>query len=236
MKPPTPGPAQAAPMTVGRRVAARRISLGFERDFVARRAGMSSSYLEYLEDQGGHPSAGVARRLAEALHTTVEHLYGEEGLDPELSLSRNRPIDPLSALAQAHSHVVTRLSAENCQLLMGSVPVGRVAFVVNGPPLVMPVNFTLMGKEIVIQTSATSRLCALAKAGGMISFEVDDFDEPYRLGWSVLCHGRASLSSETGADDHHAEHLALPWIGDLRHKVIVVITPMTVTGRRVGMA
>ncbi len=215
---------------IGHRVAARRTSLGFSRDLVATRAGMSPAYLAYVEDQGGRPSAGVLRRLADALHTTVEHLYGESALDPELKLSRDRTPETIAL----QKHVVARLSPEECRLLMGSMQIGRVAFVVHGPPLVLPVNFTLMGPEIVIQTAGMSPLAELARAGRLVTFEVDDIDEPSRLGWSVLCHGPARLSTERGAEDHAALDLVQPWIGGDRHTV-VVITPTSVTGRRIGL-
>lgn len=219
---------------VGHRVAARRASLGYSRDWVAARAGMSPSYLEYVEDQAGQPSAGVLRRLAETLHTTVEQLYGETTLEPELSLSRNRPLMAEAGREQPE-HVVARLTPDECRLLMGSVAIGRVAFVVNGPPLVLPVNFTLMGNDILIQTAGGSPLAEVARSGRLVSFEVDDIDEPYRLGWSVLCHGRASLSAETGLQDHHVEELVRPWIGGDR-RTVVVITSTTISGRRIGLA
>ena len=233
MRPPLEAGAEAVTSTVGHRVAARRTSLGLERESVAHRAGMSAAYLAYVEEQDGRPSASALRRLADALHTTVEHLYGESALDPELSLSRNRPTESVGP--EPRKHAVTKLTAQECHLLMGSVPVGRVAFVVNGPPVVLPVNFTLMGTEIVVQTSATSRLAEVARGRRLVSFEVDDFDEHYRLGWSVLCHGQATLSIEAGDQDHQASTLRPPWIGDDRHTV-VVIKPTAITGRRIGIA
>jgi nitroimidazol reductase NimA-like FMN-containing flavoprotein (pyridoxamine 5'-phosphate oxidase superfamily)/DNA-binding XRE family transcriptional regulator len=223
---------ESAPASVGRRVAARRTSLGYPQEVVATRAGMTTSYLQYVEEQGGQPSAGVARRLAEALHTTVEYLYGEGTLEPGARLS---PHQDLAVTSRTTAPVVTHLSRQDCLLLMGSVPIGRVAFVASGPPLVLPVNFTLMGHDIVIQTSAMSHLAELARAGRLVSFEVDDVDEPSRLGWSVLCHGPARISTEDGLHDQVARHLVQSWFGDDRHTV-VVITPAEMTGRRIGLA
>jgi transcriptional regulator with XRE-family HTH domain len=223
---------ESAPAGVGRRVAARRTSLGYPQEVVATRAGMTTSYLQYVEEQGGMPSAGVARRLAEVLHTTVEYLYGESTLEPGARVSRHQD---LPAIPRASAPVVTHLSRKDCLLLMGSVPIGRVAFDVSGPPVVLPVNFTLMGHEIVIQTSAMSHLAELARAGRLVSFEVDDIDEPSRLGWSVLCHGPAHISTEDGLHDDVAQGLVQPWYGGDRHTV-VVITPSKITGRRIGLA
>jgi uncharacterized protein len=187
-----------------------------------------------VESLRGCPSEGVLRRLAEVLHTTVELLHGEGSLEPELHLERDRAaLQP--AREPAAKPVVSRLNEDECRLLMASVPVGRVAFVVNGPPLVLPVNFTLMGEEIVIRTASMAPLAELARAGRLVSFEVDEIDERSRLGWSVLCHGPARLSTEQNENDHHALELVAPWIGGDR-KAVVIISPTVVTGRRIGLA
>ena len=195
---------------------------------------MAESYLEYVESQGGHPSAGVLRRLAEVLHTSVELLHGEQLIDPEAHLARDRcDPDPVTSVRTTPA-VISRLRPDECRLLMASVPVGRVAFVVNGPPLVLPVNFTLMGSEIVIRTAAMAPLAELARARRLVSFEVDEIDEHSRLGWSVLCHGPTRIATESGNTDDAAE-LVQPWIGGDR-RAVVVITPTEITGRRIGLA
>ena len=112
---------------------------------------------------------------------------------------------------------------------MASVPIGRVAFVVNGPPLVFPVNFVLMGEQVVIRTASMSPLAKAAQAGRLVSFEADEIDERSRLGWSVLCHGPARLSSEREAHEYHASELVTPWIGGDR-QAVVVISPSSFTG------
>ncbi|MDX6230120.1 MAG: hypothetical protein QOI76_3510 [Frankiales bacterium] len=220
------------PATVGRRVAARRTSLGYPQAVVATRAGMATCYLQYIEEQGGMPSAGVARRLAEVLHTTVEYLYGEGTLEPGLHHHRHQDAE---ASTTRVAHVVSRLPRADCLLLLGSVPVGRVAFVVNGPPLVLPVNFTLIGNNIVIRTAAMSPLAELARAHRLVSFEVDEIDESSRLGWSVLCHGPTRVAHEQGDHDQAAQDLVRPWFGGDRHTVVVV-TPSDISGRRIGLA
>jgi nitroimidazol reductase NimA-like FMN-containing flavoprotein (pyridoxamine 5'-phosphate oxidase superfamily) len=220
---------------IGARVTERRVSLGFDLETVAARAGMSTSYLSWVEGPHGRPSAGAVRRLAHVLHTTVEHLYGETAIEPGY-LPPARSVLAAGAVAYGPiTPVVSVLTPEECGILLGSVPVGRVAYVVDGVPQVLPVNFSLMGKDIVIQTTAQSRLANLAVAGRLLAFEVDDIDESSRLGWSVLLHGPSRISSEQGTDTVHANELARPWIGGDRHTV-VVISPTRVTGRRIGLA
>ena len=165
------------------------------------------------------------------MQTTVEHLYGQTAMDPGFRPPLDRPLDGTAA----ERHVVSRLLEPECRALMGSVPVGRVAFVVSGPPLVLPVNFTLSGPEILITTAAMSPLAELARAGRLVTFEVDDIDEPSRLGWSVLCHGPARLVLEQGDHDSDGLRLVRPWIGDDR-QTVVAIRPRSMTGRRIALA
>ena len=214
--------------TVGLRVGQRRVALGLSVAEVAKRAGMSPDYLEYVESRQGHPSVGVVRRLAEALHTTVEHLYGHAVMEPGVSFPSHQHV------VDIRTHVVTRLTEQECLLLLGSVPVGRVAFVVNGPPLVLPVNFTAMGHEVVMQTSETSALALAARAGRMASFEVDDIDEPSRLGWSVLCQGPLHALDRDEASRHSSDTLAASWFGDDR-RTVVTLRPTSISGRRIGL-
>ena len=62
---------------LGRRVAERRRELGLSREDVALRAGMHSSYLDYLEHSPDAAlTAGALLRLAAALETTPEVLRG----------------------------------------------------------------------------------------------------------------------------------------------------------------
>ena len=62
---------------LGRRVAERRREVGLSRDEVARRAGMHSGYLDYLEQSpDAAMTAGAVLRLAAALETTPEYLRG----------------------------------------------------------------------------------------------------------------------------------------------------------------
>jgi hypothetical protein len=220
---------------IGTRVTERRVSLGFDLATVAARAGMSPSYLSWVEGPHGRPSAGAVRRLAQVLHTTVEHLYGEPGMEPGYLPPATSVLGAGAVPQGPITPVVSVLTSEECAILLGSVPVGRVAFVVDGVPEVLPVNFSLMGKDIVIQTTAQSRVANLARAGRLLSFEVDDIDESSRLGWSVLLHGPSWLNLEYEGDTLHADELTRPWIGGDRHTV-VVISPTRVTGRRIGLA
>lgn len=120
--------------------------------------------------------------------------------------------------------------AESLQL-MGSVPVGRFAFIDAGEPVVLPVNHRVSGRNIVFRTTFGAKLDAAVNERPA-SFETDQFDPDTRTGWSVIARGVA----EPVADDEIAglEELGLePWVTavDRDHWVRLRVNEMT--GRRI---
>src|SRR3954451_23432589 len=82
------------------------------------------------------------------------------------------------------------LSAAECERLLRSGVIGRVALATPEGPLIVPVNYVVFEDTIVVRTSAYSLLGTHAR-DTMVAFEVDDFDPDRRLGWSVVARGRA---------------------------------------------
>ncbi len=76
------------------------------------------------------------------------------------------------------------LDREECLRLLGSAPIGRLAVVVAGRPLVFPVNFALDGESIVLRTDTGTKLHGARNAP--VAFECDGIDPMYHTGWSVL--------------------------------------------------
>ncbi len=64
------------------------------------------------------------------------------------------------------------LSRDECLRLMSEVPIGRVAVIVGEVPVVVPVNFSLPGEDIVFRTAPGTKLVA-AVSRSAVSFEVD---------------------------------------------------------------
>jgi hypothetical protein len=64
------------PGDLGRRIAARRQQLGTNRAELAAKAGLSVSYLTYLETRPALVTMTCLRELADALGTTAEALLG----------------------------------------------------------------------------------------------------------------------------------------------------------------
>jgi transcriptional regulator with XRE-family HTH domain len=68
---PAPGPGD-----LGRRISARRRQLGWSRAQLAAKAGLSESYLTYIETHPALVTMTCLIELAEALGTTTEALLG----------------------------------------------------------------------------------------------------------------------------------------------------------------
>ncbi|HZQ58431.1 MAG TPA: pyridoxamine 5'-phosphate oxidase family protein [Acidimicrobiales bacterium] len=104
------------------------------------------------------------------------------------------------------------LDRDACIRFLGTRGVGRVAVVVEGFPVVLPVNYRVLPTDgelcIVMRTRPGNRLDAAARAG----FEVDGIDPVHRTGWSVLVRG---LVTHLGADEVRAFGAAAdpgPWL------------------------
>ena len=78
-------------MTLGKRIAARRRALGWSQNELARRAEVNHPTLFKIEaDQRPNPSIGVVVRIARALGTSAETLYGLEREETRLFVEANR--------------------------------------------------------------------------------------------------------------------------------------------------
>jgi uncharacterized protein len=123
------------------------------------------------------------------------------------------------------------LPFDTCLKLLGSVPLGRVGFYSDGEVVVLPVNHTLDGQDIVFRAAGGSKLTA-AEQQQLVAFEADDYDEQTRAGWSVLVTGRAVMVYEEGETERLSRLGVEPWVTEVDHPYWVRIRPVSVTGRR----
>jgi transcriptional regulator with XRE-family HTH domain len=78
-------------VTLGKRIAARRSALGWSQNELARRAEVNHPTLYKIEaDQRRNPSISVVVRIARALGTSAEVLYGLEREESRLSVEANK--------------------------------------------------------------------------------------------------------------------------------------------------
>ncbi len=123
------------------------------------------------------------------------------------------------------------LPFDSCLSLLDAVSVGRVGFVADGEVFVLPVNFVMDGQAVVFRTANGSKL-ASAEDESAVAFEVDNYDDITRSGWSILVRGRAEVV-EDDAELGRLGRLGLsPWAGEENRPFWVRIRPTSVTGRR----
>jgi transcriptional regulator with XRE-family HTH domain len=208
----------SAPGDLGRRVAHRRRELGLSREELAERAGMAPGYVEYLEKRASRvPIAGVGS-LARALDTSTDELLGA---DVDLPPGQRAPAP--------HPKLET-LSEQECERLLAAGGVGRFVFTTDRGPEAVPVNYRIVGGDVVFRVSPETTLAVVSETEP-VSFEVDHVDEAMRAGWSVLVTGRARRVSPE--EFRRLEDLGLePWAGG-RRSVYLRIERRGVSGRRI---
>ncbi len=120
-----------------------------------------------------------------------------------------------------------------CLELVHATPVGRIGFMSEGVPLVLPVNHAVVDGTIVFRTVEGQKLAAAA-ANQPVCFEVDQWDAEHRTGWSVVLQGRAREVTNW-AEQEQLEGIGLtPWVTDEWRRMWVRIEPTLLTGREFG--
>ena len=125
------------------------------------------------------------------------------------------------------------LSPQECHEHLALGAVGRLGFVEEGGPVILPVNYTMDGTAIVFRTAAGSKL-SVGMMQRPVCFEVDDWDTMTHSGWSVLAKGVADEVLDT-AEIERLERLPVrPWSRpDLRdHWIRIMVEELT--GRRIA--
>lgn len=122
------------------------------------------------------------------------------------------------------------LDEEECRCLLAGARVGRVAISQGAVPVVLPVNFVVVGTDVMFFTGPGLKLKA-ALEGRPVAFEVDRIDVERHMGWSVLVTGPLSPADPSARP--RAEALGLyPWVAGDRHH-LVRIRPEFISGRRI---
>ncbi|WKX06900.1 pyridoxamine 5'-phosphate oxidase family protein [Streptomyces sp. NL15-2K] len=207
------------PGDIGRRVAAARTRQGLTRAETARRAGMAPEYLAYLEEQPADTTMATLISLAAALGTSVTALRGG-GID--------LPPGQGQALLRPQ---LGDLGSDECRARLATHRMGRVAVSTPDGPAVVPVNYDVIGDEIVFRTAPDS--LPAAAVDSQVAFDVDHVEEAMSQGWSVLVVGLARVVAEPDAVQRLVDRAhTTPWPGGERD-MWVSIQPTRITGRRI---
>ncbi|HEY2313254.1 MAG TPA: pyridoxamine 5'-phosphate oxidase family protein [Streptosporangiaceae bacterium] len=133
--------------------------------------------------------------------------------------------------------VFEELDEAECLGLIAPGGIGRLVFAGRFDLTVLPVNYKLHDGAILFKTTqhgatAEDLRTGIAHAEYRVAFEVDEFDQAAREGWSVLVQGPAHhLDSESERAGAEAADV-VPWPdGDREH--FIRIAPARITGRRI---
>jgi hypothetical protein len=122
------------------------------------------------------------------------------------------------------------LDESECIRLLHTVRIGRVAVSLGEVAAVLPVNFVMLGTDILFFTGTGVKLNA-ALSASTVSFEADEIDVDAQTGWSVLAVGPTERT-DAGMRSR-VEALGLyPWAAGDRH-YLVRIRPTFLSGRRI---
>ena len=91
-----------------------------------------------------------------------------------------------------------QMDEQECWERLGShaTMVGRLGYLEDGIPAILPVNYRVDGRSIVFRTGPGSKLSAAVSAQ-VLAFEVDEVDAGWQTGWSVLVRGRGTRIADS---------------------------------------
>ncbi len=126
------------------------------------------------------------------------------------------------------------LDRDECLDLLRRSTFGRIGVTVGALPAVLPVNYRLVGEQIVFRTGQGTKLDA-ATCNSIVAFEVDDIDPMSHTGWSVMVTGEARKVTDdeelATLEQAHVPH----WTPEPGEATVSIATTL-LTGRRIGTA
>lgn len=133
--------------------------------------------------------------------------------------------------SQEGTRRLEELAVDECLGLLAQQHLGRLAFLREGSPEVLPVNYVFHEGSVVFRTDLGGLLDEAH--GADVAFEVDHMDPATGTGWSVVVSGRAEEVASPAELARMRELSVRPWApGDREHYVRVL--PRAITGRRIA--
>ena len=112
-------------------------------------------------------------RLAAALDTTPGALFGAD------------LVAPPGQHGAAQHPALEALTIEQCRAHLAPGGIGRFLFVADRGPIAVPVNYAMLGADVVFRTDDRTAVAG-AVSQRRVSFEVDQLDDVLSEGWGVL--------------------------------------------------
>jgi nitroimidazol reductase NimA-like FMN-containing flavoprotein (pyridoxamine 5'-phosphate oxidase superfamily) len=115
---------------------------------------------------------------------------------------------------------------------MAARKVGRIGFLAEDGPVVLPMNYVLSGDHIMVRT-VVFRVVAQKCDRPVGRLRVDDVDDFLEAGWSVLVRGACTLLSEDQLEQLKFNVSPQPWAEGPR-TLVFGIACEEVSGRRIS--
>ena len=148
---------------------------------------------------------------------TVQHFGAEPESDSYPDLGRRE-------------NELEEIALDECLDFLEGRRVGRVAFVKDEAPVVVPVNYCLVREHGLNWIAFRTRLGGdMERTSLFVAFEIDEVDDEARRGWSVLVRGSLHPVDPDAADFRRRFDSA-PWVAD--RDAWMVIKPFSIEGRR----
>jgi len=123
------------------------------------------------------------------------------------------------------------LDREECMELLTAKSVGRIAYTTDAGPRILPVNYVLVNDSVIFRTVPDGEIFHHALSS-VCAFEIDETDEFFESGWSVVVVGRLQLATVDDFAQMRLGRLPEPWAGGNRY-MFVRLACEHVSGRRV---
>ena len=127
--------------------------------------------------------------------------------------------------------MISIIDEDECVALLGTTTVGRVGFVNGGRIEIIPVNYRMHDRDVLLLTREGGILAGLPDEPD-VAFEVDHHDDLAGTAWNVLLSGRVEVMRDEDAAALSAAERVLPWAGGERMLWLRYIADR-VSGRRV---
>jgi nitroimidazol reductase NimA-like FMN-containing flavoprotein (pyridoxamine 5'-phosphate oxidase superfamily) len=123
------------------------------------------------------------------------------------------------------------LDREECFELLSAKSVGRIAYPCDTGARILPVNYVLADDSLIFRTVPDGEISRHA-LNSICAFEIDETDEFFEAGWSVVAVGRLQLATEEDSTRMRYRKLPEPWAAGNRW-MFVRLPCQQVSGRRV---
>lgn len=123
------------------------------------------------------------------------------------------------------------LDRQECLELLAAKSVGRIAYAVDQGARILPVNYVLVNDCVIFRTGPDGEIFHHALSS-ICAFEIDETDEFFEAGWSVVVVGRLQLATVDDFAQMRHGRLPEPWAGGNRY-MFVRLPCEEVSGRRV---